>query len=38
MGEGMSVVGINCRGIHKCDGVTFQGYLLSKFNSVLVLR
>ena len=32
------MVGINWLGIHKCDGVSLQGHLLSKFNSALVLR
>ena len=35
MGERISVVGINWSGIHKYDGVSCQGHLMS---SALVLR
>ena len=35
MGEGVSVVGINWSEIHKCDGVSLQGNLMS---FALVLR
>ena len=38
MGEGTSVVGINWSEIHKCDAISLQGHLLSKFISALVLR
>ena len=38
MREGVSVVGINWSEVHKCDAVSLQGHLLSKFNSTLVLR
>ena len=38
MGEGMSVVSISRLGIHKCDAISLQGHMLSKFNSALVLR
>ena len=36
MGEGVSVVGINWPEIHECDGVSFQGHVISKFNYILL--